>query len=466
MGRFSRIFEKEEQDEIKPMYEHLDGSVEVLGFEHYRLSQEAFESSTSIVEDFSDSLEADIVLLETLSQQQRNTSQQDIGLKTPDYQGYQIDQSKINLSDDSKKLFMEKGIDYRQVVSEEGFVDKVKEIWEWIVDKIKSWWDKIFGGKSSKGSKTEENKEKIEELKQQREEAMKAAEAMAADIDATKGFIASLSGFNFNKYAGLFLDLDASYENKDFSLLELKQEFEKHNEGTKKFDTFISDITKIIMNQLAPIGDGLVDGSITKEKNEELNEALLTKLEDAAKKAASDITQRRYELRRCATFRPLTIEFTEDGYDINISERSDEAFVKDTSTIFYEGALEELKKFNKNDFVKYFEETVKLATDLVAGCQQRQGLVMAAGAAIKKLSDKLDKDPKETQEDISKIQSSFARHVTRLLKVIAFIQSEIYQLEECTAAIINLCTGFLGKDSWNAGGAIKDPHSNWGREAK
>ena len=169
MGRYSRIFQNDTQDEeeIKPMYEHLDGTVEVLGFEAYAIATEAYGGETEEINEMSDSLEADITLLETISGQQREVSRQDSTMGQPNYNGLEIDQGKIQLTDDTKKILMDKGMDYRKFVSEEGFVDKVKEIWQWIVDKITAWWDRLWGGdkKSKSDATTKENKENLEKVK-------------------------------------------------------------------------------------------------------------------------------------------------------------------------------------------------------------------------------------------------------------------------------------------------------------
>lgn len=169
MGRYSRIFQNDTQDEeeIKPMYEHLDGTVEVLGFEAYAIATEAYGGETEEINEMSDSLEADITLLETISGQQREVSRQDSTMGQPNYNGLEIDQGKIQLTDDTKKILMDKGMDYRKFVSEEGFVDKVKEIWQWIVDKITAWWDRLWGGdkKSKSDATSKENKENLEKVK-------------------------------------------------------------------------------------------------------------------------------------------------------------------------------------------------------------------------------------------------------------------------------------------------------------
>ena len=110
MGRYSRIFQNNTQDEeeIKPMYEHLDGTVEVLGFESYVIATEAYGGETEEINEMSDSLEADITLLETISGQQREVSRQDSTMRHPNNNGLEIDQGKIQLNDDTKKILMEK----------------------------------------------------------------------------------------------------------------------------------------------------------------------------------------------------------------------------------------------------------------------------------------------------------------------------------------------------------------------
>ena len=82
-----------QEEEMKPLYEHLDGTVEVLGFEQYGIRLNTVQASEENYVGLQESIEADIVLLEAIQGQQRLTEQQDSGVNSPDYQGLTVPSS-------------------------------------------------------------------------------------------------------------------------------------------------------------------------------------------------------------------------------------------------------------------------------------------------------------------------------------------------------------------------------------
>lgn len=464
MGRYSRIFaqDKEEQEDIQPMYEHLDGTVEVLGFEQYRISSESFESTTNEIEERADSLEADIVLLETISQQQRDTNRQDTGVSAPNYQGLEIDEQKISLSDDSKKVFIEKGIDYRKVVSSEGLIDKVKEIWEWIVEKIKSWWDKLWGdGKSSSsGEKSKENKEAVKELKEAKQNGIDPEKA-------TQQVAKQIKDFDFNKWGSFLFTNEDAFTVKTIvkDLFDVEKNAERHLTASKNFNELLSKVTQLIKNQLLPIGEGLVASNITEEDAKSKFEEYHTHLKDALKSVMvkdDEYDDGQIEMIGFSHSNWLRFEEKEQGaYEIRTHKqdrvKNDE---KLEAQDLYDEAIKFIEQIGKETFVKKFEDFVKTAEELVVIAQKSRDHYVLVGKELDEVNKKIEKGLKDPKDFYPTIQTQFGRAMTDIMKITAFMKNEIVLLEEFTAAFINICRGYIGEGT-KAGGAIVEPHANW-----
>lgn len=463
MGRYSRIFaqDKEEQEDIQPMYEHLDGTVEVLGFEQYRISSESFESTTNEIEERADSLEADIVLLETISRQQRDTNRQDTGVSAPNYQGLEIDEQKISLSDDSKKVFIEKGIDYRKVVSSEGLIDKVKEIWEWIVEKIKSWWDKLWGdGKSSSsGEKSKKNKEAVKELKEAKQNGIDPQKA-------TQQVAKKIKDFDFNKWGSFLLSKKENLGSREIvkDLFDVEKNAERHLATSKNFNELLNKITQVIKNQLLPIGEGLVAGTIKEEDAKKKFEEYHTHLKDALKASMEDdgFGDGSMSMGGFSISNELQFEEKEKGEYVikNGSYDQFKNLEKLVAQDFYDEAVKFIEQIGKETFVKKFEDFVKAAEELVVIAQKSRDHYVLVGKELDEVNKKIEKGLKDPKDFYPAIQTQFGRAMTDIMKITAFMKNEIVLLEEFTAAFINICQGYVGEGT-KAGGAIVEPHANW-----
>lgn len=483
MGRFSKIFQKDDpEDEIKPMYEHLDGTVEVLGFESYGISKESFEEAVEI-DDNAESLEADIVLLETISQNHRDISKQDTGLNPPDYKGYQVDTDKVNLSEDSKKLFMEKGIDYRSVISGEGFIDKVKEIWDWIIDKIKSWWDKLWGkdSASKSGSKSEKNKSDVKEAKAKAKEVKqvskdltdlarknnasiediahgKVKEATAEQVDAAKQVVKATSTFDFDKWAAVL-----SKDGKTIDVWNLDGAITDHLSIVAEFNHFVDGLVNVYKNQIGEMVQQLKNGSLTEETFKQLEENALKNLRTSATHAFQpDLSDpNAFLFDSIAKNKQLKLSFEEGTVKFTVFD------TPEASKSF----REKIDQAQKDEIVKKalegvatdklaakYEAYVKDAEKYIVDTQAIASRFDLLGKVISDLTAEMEKVVNKDDEQIAKMQSKASRYVLALMTVSSFINKEVAYLEEFTAAFINFLMGFSGGSQ---PGAIKDPHANW-----
>lgn len=485
MGRYSRIFQNDTQDEeeIKPMYEHLDGTVEVLGFEAYAIATEAYGGETEEINEMSDSLEADITLLETISGQQREVSRQDSTMGQPNYNGLEIDQGKIQLTDDTKKILMDKGMDYRKFVSEEGFVDKVKEIWQWIVDKITAWWDRLWGGdkKSKSDATSKENKENLEKVKKDNHQFKKdldivqkvivehnttlekVAKGEVKDIptdvvEKAKRLYATLNKFPFDRYA-ILLSQDGG---KSIDIMNLSGPIESHIKLIEHFNQFIDAVNKVYTNQIGNIVLKFKNGSLTNEEFVKLNEEALTHFKEATKSVFIPVPSLPdavfYQSVRKNDL--LSISFADNTLTIKTVQtpQDDKRFVETIDEGKRNQIVQKaLEGIERGDFASRHEAYIRNMEKLIPQTQALGNRFDAIGKLIKEL--KVDDQLKDVGEGDAKIATTVSRYLNGLLTLSAYIKTEIAFLEEFTAAFINFLDGF---SSAKGVGAIKDPHAKWG----
>ena len=455
MSRFSKIFadEQEETVELKPLYEHLDGTVEVLGFESFGYSIETAQPfSAEENRGLRDSIEADIVLLETIASQQDLTQRQDTGTSTPNYDGLNIIRQKTELSEDAKKLYKEEGIDYRKI-SAEGFVDKVKEIWHWIVEKIKKWWNALFGESSTSTSvkTTENNKNSVKALSKSgvKERVEKISTSIVeGDEKAAGQFKQSLQKFNFNKWVGILLKEINKPLDRGVDLFDIETPLKLHLERTEKFCRLLEGVGKSVENSLIPVAENYF-------------KTIWTQFKDYFK-PLSEVEGTVSEAKVADWTRSLIL-VSNDDYTQSVRIEVDEELrltLKENLEVDYDEMVRLFKEKGKEQMVRHFESFVRTAENLVASTQKTQDNFTGYGKRIAELKDKMNKEMTNPDEVQLKIQKQFVRYALDVITIAQYANSELGFIESFTAALINFCTGFVGIEM-DKGGAIVDPHVDW-----
>lgn len=468
MSRFSKIFaeDTEETIDIKPVYQHLDGTIEVLGFESFGYGVESLQlPSAEENTGLRDSIEADIVLLETIASQQNLTQQQDAGTSTPNYDGLNVVRQKTELSEDAKKFYQEEGLDYRKI-SAEGFVDKVKEIWHWIVEKIKKWWDALFGGPSVTVSFeiVKSSKKGLETLKASdtKSKAEKISASIAeGDEQATAEFKQSLQKFDINRWAGLLLREINKPIDKGIDILDIEKPLELHLERIEKFCRLLDAIGKSVDNYLIPLANDFIAGTFKEEEAENQFKSLWTHFKEYFKPLA-EVEGNVYKVHVADWTRSLILT-SKDDFTQSVQNKTDKELrqtLKDNLDEDYDEMVKVFTKIGKDQMVRRFEGFVRLAENLVATTQKVQDNFKGYGKRLADLKDKMNKDLPDSNEAQLKIQGQFVRYAVDVITVAHYANNELNFIETFTAALINFCTGYVDIEAGN-GGAIVDPHVDW-----
>lgn len=462
-----------QEEEMKPLYEHLDGTVEVLGFEHYAIHTDNMQASEENYVGLQESIEADIVLLEAIQGQQRLTEQQDSGVNSPDYQGLTVDKQKTELSEDTKKFYQEKGLDYRHIATE-GVIDKIKEVWEWIISKLKAWWDRLFNNAKSSSGETDKKKDVCKKLAKEGNDAIKTIEGNDKAIEAS---FDKASKFAWTKEALGSLVLSGSLN----SMEGLKRNVTETVLLMGRAREFANDFNTVIHNQLKAFLVALdSQDSWTAEKVATLQKSFHTMLKAACEKHLTNEGQL-YYLMLSGSVDPVVIAVNEQGQlvldksklidvDKEKAQRL-EAFENGTDAIEklrWDIAEDWKKNLNRKQGAPLFEH---LATALESTMIELTKLEDAMGAIVgtlKTLGDKLSSQPPQgkTEDEnthIKALTTAFTQASLLCSGIAQGLQNHFHAMRNTAGSLINFLCGIAltNEKSLEDGKAIKDTWGKW-----
>lgn len=461
-----------EEEEMKPLYEHLDGTVEVLGFEQYGIQTNTVQASEENYVGLQESIEADIVLLEAIQGQQRLTEQQDSGVNSPDYQGLTVDKQKTELSEDTKKFYQEKGLDYRHIATE-GVIDKIKEVWEWIVSKLKAWWDKLFNNSKSSSSEMDKKKDVCKKLAKEGGEAIKTIEG---NDEAIEESFKKANSFTWSKetLGGLILTNDVR------SMESLKQSATNTLSVMGKARNFANEFNTIIQNQLKAFLTAFDKGEFNAETTASLQAAFYEKLKAACERHLTQEGQY-YYLMLNASVDPLVVSLNEQGQlvldklkliDVDkVKAERLEAFEhgsKEIETLRQTIADDWKANFNRKQGAPMFEHLASALENVMIELTKLEDVMGAITGTLKILGDKLSSQPPQGKSEdenthIKALTTAFSQASLLCSGIATGLQNHFRSARNVAGSLINFLCGIAltNEKSLSDGKAIKDTMGKW-----
>lgn len=462
-----------QEEEMKPLYEHLDGTVEVLGFEHYAIHTDNMQTSEENYVGLQESIEADIVLLEAIQGQQRLTEQQDSGVNSPDYQGLTVDKQKTELSEDTKKFYQEKGLDYRHIATE-GVIDKIKEVWEWIISKLKAWWDRLFNSSKSSSGETDKKKEVCKKLAK---EVKAAVSEIESDEKLVEASIASAVKFGWTKETLGNLVLSGDIHSLD----DLKRNATETLVVLGKARSFANDFNVVIQNQLKAF-------LVAFDKQEGWTAETVTGLQTAfyeKLKAACDkqLTKEGnlYSLVVSGSVDPIVIALNEQGRLV-LEKRTLADVASDKAKrleAFEQGsdAIEKMRqtiaddwkaKLNRKQGAPLFEQLTNALESVMVDLTKLEDVMGAIVGTLKTLGDKLASQPPQgkTEDEnthIKALTTAFSQASLLCSGLATGLQNHFHAMRNTAGTLINFLCGIAltNEKSLEDGKAIKDTWGKW-----
>lgn len=461
-----------QEEEMKPLYEHLDGTVEVLGFEHYAIQPDNVQTSEENYVGLQESIEADIVLLEVIQGQQRLTEQQDSGVNSPDYQGLNVDKQKTELSEDTKKFYQEKGLDYRHIATE-GVIDKIKEIWEWIVSKLKAWWDKLFNSSKSSSGETDKKKEVCKKLAKEGNEAIKTIEANEEAIEES---FKKANSFGWSKetLGGLILTNDVR------SMESLKLSATNTLTAMGKARNFANEFNTIIQNQLKAFLTAFDKGEFSNEITSSLQTAFYEKLKAACERQLNK-EGHYYYLMLNASVDPLVVATNEQGQlvldklkliDVDkVKAERLEAFEQGSKEIeaLRQTIADDWKaNLSRKQGAPMFEHLASALENVMIELTKLEDVMGAITGALKILGDKLSSQPPQGKSEdenthIKAATTAFSQASLLCSGIATGLQNHFHSARNVAGSLINFLCGIAltNEKSLSEGKAIKDTMGKW-----
>lgn len=461
-----------QEEEMKPLYEHLDGTVEVLGFEHYAIHTDNMQTSEENYVGLQESIEADIVLLEAIQGHQRLTEEQDSGVNSPDYQGLNVDKQKTELSEDTKKFYQEKGLDYRHIATE-GVIDKIKEVWEWIVSKLKAWWDRLFNGVKSSSNETDKKKEVCKKLAKEGGEAIKTIEG---NDEAIEESFKKANSFAWSKetLGGLILTNDIH------SMESLKQSATNTLTMMGKARNFANEFNTIIQNQLKAFLTAFDKGEFSAETTASLQAAFYGKLKASCERHLEKEGSY-YYLMLNASVDPLVVANDEQGQlvldklkliDVDrVKAERLEAFEqgsKEIETLRQTIADDWKANLNRKQGAPMFEHLASALESVMIEMTKLEDIMGAIVGTLKILGDKLSTEPPQgkTEDEnthIKALTTAFSQASLLCSGIATGLQNHFHAMRNTAGTLINFLCGIAltNEKSLEDGKAIKDTWGKW-----
>ena len=463
----------QEEEEMKPLYEHLDGTVEVLGFEQYGLNQVLPTLSKENHQYLQESIEADLALLETIQGHQRLTEQQDSGINAPNYEGLSVDKQKTELSEDAKKFYQEKGLDYRAITTE-GFTDKIKEIWHWIVEKLRTWWDRLFSSSKSSSASAEKQHNVTKKLAKEGKEAIQAIEG---NEDAVNTSFEKANNFGWTKETLGSLVISGSVN----SMEDLKRNTTETLTSMGKARNFANEFNIVIQNQLKAF---LTAFDKQEGWTAEMVSALQTEFYTKLKSACEHHLVKEghlYYLMLSPSVDPVVVAINEQGQlvldkrtlaDVDKEKAKRlEAFEQGTETIEklrQDIANDWKEKLDRKQGAPLFEHLSSALEDTMNELTKLEDVMGAIVGTLKALGDKLSSEPPQgkTEDEnthIKALTTAFTQASLLCSGIAQGLQNHFHATRNVAGTLINFLCGIALTDeaSLAEGKAIKDTMGKW-----